>query len=295
MKCDLHVHSVHSGFCTIPLFNKICRESYNDPEQVYHSLKRKGMGLVTLTDHDSIDGAERLRHYRDFFLSEEVTCRMPSGTFIHVGVYGLTERQHVAIQRRHDDLPALLAYLSEARLFYSVNHVFSALTGRRAQEDFAWFANFFPALETLNGQMPSTHNRRARDLARQTGKVSVGGSDAHALASVGSAHTEVPNARDVEEFLAGLRAGRGQVGGDDGGYFRLTRDILSIAGSMFREKPLTALLTPLVSVVPLVTLLTLISEIEFARRWSRRTTDYGKGRFRFDRLSCIDCFAERLA
>ena len=33
-----------------------------------------------------IEAAEALRKYRDFFLSEEVTVRMPSGTEMHLGV-----------------------------------------------------------------------------------------------------------------------------------------------------------------------------------------------------------------
>ena len=225
MKCDLHVHSRHSGQCTIPFFEWFCRESYNDPEQVYRTLKRKGMGLVTLTDHDSIDGAESLRRYPDFFISEEVTCRMPSGTFAHVGVYDITERQHIEIQRRRNDLPALLAYLSEARLFFSVNHVFSALTGNRHLEDFDWFEEFFPGLEVLNGQMSPFHNRQARQLAERQGKAGVAGSDAHAMASVGTAYTEVPHARTADEFFRGLRAGRGRATGGHGGYLKLTRDI----------------------------------------------------------------------
>ena len=56
MKCDLHIHTIHSGMCTVPVLKRICRESYNDPREVYSVLKRKGMDLVTLTDHDSIGG-----------------------------------------------------------------------------------------------------------------------------------------------------------------------------------------------------------------------------------------------
>lgn len=269
MKCDLHVHSLHSGNCNIPFFSRFCRESYSDPEQVYRALKRKGMDLVTLTDHDSIDGAERLRRYPDFFLSEEVTCRMPSGSFVHVGVYDLTERQHIEIQRRRNDLPSLLAYLSEARLFFCVNHVFSALTGERHLGDFDWFEDYFPAFEVLNGQMLPFHNRKARQLAERLGKTGIGGSDAHAIASVGTAYTEVPQARSGEDFLRGLRAGRGIAGGEHGGYLKLTRDIFSIAGSMIREQPWTAVLATLAPLIPLATLVAMISEVEFARHWSR--------------------------
>src|ERR1051326_8762796 len=111
MKCDLHVHTVHSGMCTIPLMRHFCRESYNDPEAVYEKLKRIGMDLVTVTDHDSIDVVDALGGKPDFFLSEEVTCRMPSGTEAHIAVYDISERQHLEIQRRRDDLPRLFAYL----------------------------------------------------------------------------------------------------------------------------------------------------------------------------------------
>src|SRR5271157_5082825 len=126
MRCDLHVHTTHSGMCTVPLLNRICRESYNDPHAVYETLKRRGMELVTVTDHDSIDAVEPLRHHAGFFLSEEVTCQTPSGTELHMGVYGIQEAHHAELQRRRTDLPRLVAYLNEQQLFFTVNHVFSS-------------------------------------------------------------------------------------------------------------------------------------------------------------------------
>src|SRR5258708_9278616 len=128
MRCDLHVHTIHSGMCTVPLLNRICRESYNDPLEVYETLKRRGMDLVTVTDHDSIDAVEPLRRFNDFFLSEEVSCTTEHGTHLHIGVYGIEERDHVEMQRLRDDLPRLVAYLCQRRLLFSVNHLFSALT-----------------------------------------------------------------------------------------------------------------------------------------------------------------------
>jgi hypothetical protein len=35
MRCDLHVHSIASGMFTVPGLDRICRESYNDPAEVY--------------------------------------------------------------------------------------------------------------------------------------------------------------------------------------------------------------------------------------------------------------------
>src|ERR1700722_14486758 len=205
MKCDMHVHSYFSGPCTTPFIGKFCRESYSDPDEVYTLLRNRGMNLFTLTDHDSIEGAEKLRRHRNFFLSEELTCRMPSGTEVHIGVYDFHERQHAQLQQRRNDLVALLMYLTERRLFFSINHVFSSVTGRRELEDFEWFEDYFPAVETRNSQMLGSANEDDAALAAQWKKISVGGSDAHAVTSVGTAYTEVPGARNKEEFFDGLR------------------------------------------------------------------------------------------
>jgi len=70
VKCDLHVHSYFSGPCTPAWLGTICRESYSDPAEVVGALRRRGMDLFTLTDHDSIEGSSSLRALPNFFLSE---------------------------------------------------------------------------------------------------------------------------------------------------------------------------------------------------------------------------------
>jgi len=228
------------------------------------------MDLITVSDHDSIGAAETLRRHPEFFLSEEVTCRMPSGNELHVGVYDLTEHQHLEIQRLRDDLPRLVAYLNEQQLFHSVNHAFSALTGRRAIEDFVWLDGAFPGAEVRNGHLPERSNRMAERMAERSGKSKLGGSDAHALRSLGSVYTDVPGARNKDEFLAGLRQGRGQVHGASGNFGRLTRDVLQICASLMEEKPAARLLSPLMLAVPVVTLINYATEDLFARRWESR-------------------------
>jgi predicted metal-dependent phosphoesterase TrpH len=249
------------------MLNRICRESYNDPQAVYDTLSRRGMTLMTLTDHDSIDGAETLRGRPNFFVSEEVTCRMPSGSTVHVGVYGITERNHVEIQRRRDDLVSLLIYLTEKRIFFAVNHVFSSLTGRRSAEDFEWWQTYFPAYESLNASMLEVVNRKARNLAREQHKIELGGSDSHTMALLGRASTEVPGARNAEEFLSGLRAGRGIVRGQSGGTLGLARDLFLVGVEMMRERPWTLLLAPLASLLPAISAAHCLHEEIFARRW----------------------------
>jgi len=261
--------------CTIPVLNRFCRESYNNPEEVYAILKHRGMDLVTITDHDSIDAAESLRHHPDFFLSEEVSALTPDANDLHIGVYGITERQHTGLQARRKDFFALLAYIREEGLLFSVNHVFSSLTGRRSHDDFSFFAELFPAVETLNGQIPHALNRSAAAFAEQWRKSVVGGSDAHNLDGLGRTYTEVRGVRTAQEFLKDLRAGRGSVHGESGRYWKLTRAIYDIGCSMGLEKSWTLVLAPLLFAVPLFTMANLVKEHLFNYRWSRRVQQLG--------------------
>src|SRR5271169_6181401 len=112
MRCDLHVHSIHSGRTDLPLLGKLGNECYSEPEEVYDAARRRGMSLVTITDHDSIEGVSTLASREDVFTSEEVTCVLPGGRALHVGVYDITEGQHEEISRRRRDPEALFAYLA---------------------------------------------------------------------------------------------------------------------------------------------------------------------------------------
>ncbi len=270
MRCDLHVHTRHSGMCTVPVMKRICRESYSEPQPLYETLKGRGMDLVTVTDHDSIDAVEVLRRHPDFFLSEEVTALTPDGTELHVGVYDMQELHHTEMQRRRTDLPALSAYLGEQRLFFTINHVYSSLTGRRTEDDFELFARHFPGMEVLNGQIPALNNRRAGDLAENWGKAAIGGSDAHTLASLGRTYTRVSGAQTKREFLDGLRAGRATLHGESGNYWKLTRAVLQLGMAMIRENRWTLPLLPLAVLVPIITLANCVREFTFVSRWAPR-------------------------
>ncbi len=254
----------------MPLLKTFCRECYSEPQAVYETLTRRGMDLVTVSDHDSIDAAEALRRHSNFFLSEEVTCHLPSGNEMHLGVYDINEGEHIEIQRRRDDLPRLVAYLNEEQLFHSVNHAFSALTGRRSLEDFIWIDGAFPGVEVRNGHVPERSNRLAERLAAHTGSSRLGGSDSHTLHSLGSVCTRVPGARNKAEFLAGLRQGNCEVEGESGNVGRLTGDVLRIIAALMDEKPIAKLLYPVALAVPLVTGLNYVVEDMFARNWGKR-------------------------
>ena len=263
--------------CTVPGLTRYCRESYNEPTALYERLKQRGMDLVTVTDHDSIDAVEELRRYPDFFLSEEVTCTMPSGTEMHAGVYGIEERDHIELQSRRHDIESLLAYAAERRLFVTVNHLYSSLTGRRTDDDFTRFARDFHGVETVNGMMLACANRLAADFARRHSKPAIGGSDAHTLGAVAHTWTEVPGATSIQDFLTGMRQGQTVAAGESGDYWKLTAAVCGIGTSFLRSKPWLMPAGAIMAFAPVVILGNYFREVGFACHWGQRHSSRNPG------------------
>jgi predicted metal-dependent phosphoesterase TrpH len=274
MRCDLHVHTIHSGQCTVPGLSRYCLESSNEPLALYETLKQRGMDLVTVTDHDSIGAGEELRKYSDFFLSEEVTVILPSGTEMHAGAYGITERDHTELQRRRTDAESPLAYAAENRIFLTVNHAFSGLTGRRAAMDFEIFREF-SGIEAVNGHILSAGNRRAADFAVRHRKPVIGGSDSHTLNGAGRTFTVVQGAHTAYEYIAALRRGHGVPYGESGSCWKLMRTISGIGWSMVRANRRTAVLSPLFGFVPVFAAVNFLREQAFAWYWGRESRRLG--------------------
>lgn len=285
MRCDVHVHSYYSGFVNQPILRHLGRDSYSPPLEVYEAAKRRGMDLVTLSDHDSIEGAQQLLGRPDFFMSEEVTCVMDGQTgqgerVLHLGVLGISEAQHAAISMRRTDPGRLVSYLEEQEIAWCVNHLFSPLTGPRQMSDFSFALSRARALETRNGMMPEATNEFAAREALRRGMGTIGGSDAHAIPSVARAFTVVGGAQSAAEFLAGVREGRAVAEGRSGSTAVLTRDIaLNFARGYvenFREAHRSgahalralglAAFTPVLTILPVLTALIHRKEVHGAAR-----------------------------
>ncbi|HTP94754.1 MAG TPA: glycosyltransferase [Burkholderiales bacterium] len=114
-KVDLHLHSYASNVTDYYAANAFSiPESYSDPVKLYSLLKARGMALVTLTDHNSIDGVRELLDagYPDVFISAEMTATFPEdGCNIHVTVANVTERQFGEIHRLRGNIYDMIGYV----------------------------------------------------------------------------------------------------------------------------------------------------------------------------------------
>jgi Predicted metal-dependent phosphoesterases (PHP family) len=232
-RADLHCHSRFSVFKYFRRANT--RDCYNAPEDVYRIAKERGMSYVTLTDHDSIDGAlyllNKFPDMDDFFIGEEVETYFPeTGQRIHIGVWGLTELQHREIQRLRRNIRDLVPYMRSERLIFAVNHLFQNYRMKNvAARYIAELLEMFDIFEALNGAMASFHNKMVQQLVNTLQKGGrrasmIGGSDAHTLKHVAKVHT-VSKGETVPEFLENIRGGDCFAWGSEMRFRELVADI----------------------------------------------------------------------
>jgi predicted metal-dependent phosphoesterase TrpH len=244
-RADLHVHSRHSRVCGSLRFLR-SRDCYSSPLDVYLVAKRRGMDVVTITDHDAIDGWRELMDARpdaaDILAGEEVSCWLPDADVqVHLGVYGITERLHAEIQPLRRNVFDVMARLRESGTFFALNHLLHGYRGQAPLESYLRLVQAVPALETRNGAMLEAHNAllerlcRERSLSLREGTndappmACVAGSDAHTLRRVGRTWTEAPGTT-AAAFLASLAAGLGRPGGRHGGAAAVAGDTYGVIG-----------------------------------------------------------------
>jgi predicted metal-dependent phosphoesterase TrpH len=236
VKLDTHVHTTHSGKATVFPFNHFMRESYNTPDSVYATAKKRGMDLVTITDHDQVSGALALGDRADVLVGCEVTAEWPDlDLCVHLNVLDITAAQHAEIDRLRADVRELMPYLHQQQIYVSLNHVASGINGPLTAAHLAAVLPWVNGLEVINGTRLPSQNRTAMCLAAATGKHTLGGGDSHTGRGIGLTWTEVPGATSREEFMTGLRAGRGIAGGAHGGTRTMMSDMWRFAGNFLAE------------------------------------------------------------
>jgi glycosyltransferase involved in cell wall biosynthesis len=217
-RCDLHLHSsasVNNDEWYSKYFG--CPESYATPQRQYELCKARGMTLVTLTDHDSIDGGLSLVHHKDFFLSEEVTTRVPgTDCVMHVLVWNITPDQHEQIQERKNDIFALAHWLQQQEIAHGLAHPLLSPNWKLDARILERLLTEFNTLEGVNGLVDSRIDRDLQDIVASlpTKKAFTAGSDDHIQRRAGCAFTEVDDALPVVEFLAKTMAGSARTKGE---------------------------------------------------------------------------------
>jgi glycosyltransferase involved in cell wall biosynthesis len=260
VKVDLHVHS---SFSDRPyswfLRSSRAAECYTTPATVYATAKARGMNLVTLCDHDTIDGALELCALADdTFVSEEVSARFPEdGCIVHTIVVDISESQHKEIQALRANIYELVSYLHQQGVEFSLCHPLSQVNHRLQTQHLERCLLMFRNLELRNGTRDVAHEHALRrilagltpeTMARwaerhprtpvfnRDGRYGlVGGSDDHAGLSIARAYTTFQGPRSGAGVTAALRERRTEPAGQHGTTAVLQHNVYGVLGAHLRH------------------------------------------------------------
>ena len=217
-RVDLHVHSTASQTSRLGVQRALgLPECATPPHEVYELAKRRGMDFVTITDHDTIDGALEIADRPDVFVSEELTADFPGEPQqVHVLCYGITPDDHGRLQELARDVGAVAEYLHDREIACALAHPFYAVSAPLTARHRRRLAQLFPIWEVRNGSRAPELNLPAAVYIDTHGGTGIGGTDDHAGIDVGRTWTEAPAAATPEEYLSHVRAGRVEAHGDQG-------------------------------------------------------------------------------
>ncbi len=230
-RVDMHCHSTASQVSRLGVQRALgLPECATPPEEVYELAKRRGMDFVTITDHDTIDGALEIADRPDVFLSEELTAHFRNEPqAVHVLCYGLTGEDHEWLQAHSGDVELCAAYMFEREIACALAHpyytVAAPLTARHRRR----LAELFGIWEVRNGARARELNRPAATYVATRDGIGIGGSDDHAGVDIGRTFTEAPPAADPREFLAHMRAGRVTARGAQGSAAKWAHAAIALA------------------------------------------------------------------
>ncbi len=268
-RMDMHCHSHASKKPVMAALGLIdMPECYSPPEKVYEQARARGMDLVTITDHDTIDGVMELveRGFEGVVIGEEVTVYFPEDRCkLHILVWALTPELHEEIEQLdlRNDVYAFSHWLHQHNLPHSFAHPLYVQNGKLTTWHLERAALMFKGWEVLNGAHAGAHRSvverylssltpaRVQELQRRHTlaplwsrvwqKATTGGSDDHGLLNIGRTWTGVlgdhgQTLTDGREFLRRVMAGRSVVGGQAGHAALLAHQLATVGANYYARR-----------------------------------------------------------
>ena len=259
IKIDLHVHSKFSKRPSQWILQKIsCPESFTDPMLVYNTAKAKGMSLVTISDHNTIDGALEIAHLSDTYISEEITSYFPEdGCKVHVLAQNITEAQHDEIQKIRQNIFDLVAYLNGEYIVNIIAHPLYAVNDRLTIKHFEQLLLLFKNFE-LNGARNDKQNQILAQVLKKLTPLDIerlsnlydyqplfdtpweknltGGSDDHSGLNIARTFTAVDDATDLHSFMNGILNGKSRAVSDPSTPQTMAHNLYGIAYQFYSSR-----------------------------------------------------------
>ncbi len=190
MKVDLHLHTCYSP------------DSNSSLEGIIERCQKLRIGCVAITDHNTIEGALRMKSIAPFpvIVGEEVMSSSGEiiGYFLNQSIpKGLPPNE-------------VMARIKDQGGLVCLPHPFDGF-GRYPlkSSDREALVSQIDIIEIFNARsIRNNFSEQARSYAKQHGFLHSAGSDAHSAREVGNAYVEMPEFEGVDEFKNALSKGQ---------------------------------------------------------------------------------------
>ena len=192
LKCDLHIHTDFS------------RDGESSVEEIIKTAERRGLDVIAITDHDTVEGALYAKTVdTDLLVIPGIEISTKAGHLIALGVTeqipaGLDFFETVNIARE------MGAFLILPHPYHQFRHG----VGTRLKNAI----EAVDAVESFNSRyITGSANKKAEKKAIFFGKPCVAGSDAHNARFVGYGVTVVDSEKDMESIFEAISSGRSSI------------------------------------------------------------------------------------
>ncbi len=258
-RIDLHVHSKYSDHPSEWFLQRLgTSESYTEPEYIYTTAKQRGMQIVTITDHNSIQGAVELHrnHPEDTFISVESTAYFPEdGCKIHILLFNISESQFDKIENLRKNIYELREYIVRENIAYSVAHATYSVNGAVTAAHLEKLILLFDIFESINGGRNRRNNDEWTDFLKSLSREDIeamqlihgikpisdtpwikgftAGSDDHAGIFIAKTYTQCDGA-GTTDLLESIRQGTCEAKGRHHSFHSMTFMIYKVAFDFIR-------------------------------------------------------------
>ena len=199
LRMEMHLHTQYSI------------DSYLKLETIIKVCQRKGINCVAVTDHGTIEGAERLREKIE---KKNAKIKVITGEEIFTSkgeVIGLFLKERIPYLLSPED--TIRRIKKQGGLVY-IPHPFIPFMANCLGEELYEFSKEIDIVEVFNARSFFRRSgERASQFAQDNGIVTAAGSDAHFASEIGNAYMELEEFNGPQEFLRKLREAKAIIKG----------------------------------------------------------------------------------
>ena len=191
LRMEMHLHTQYSI------------DSYLKLDTIIKVCQRKGINAIAVTDHGTIEGAERLREKIE---KKNANIKVITGEEIFTTkgeIIGLFLKERIPYSLSPEET---IRRIKEQEGLVYIPHPFIPLIANSLGEELYEFSKKIDIVEVFNARSFFRRSgKRASQFAQDNGIVTAAGSDAHFASEIGNAYMELEDFNSPQEFLRNLK------------------------------------------------------------------------------------------